>query len=357
MMIGCLFIFAFVYTARCCSDGQGVCLQKTLDRFALEQKSERKELVFWCTYWCGGIGDRIAGLTTVFYMALVLRRKFSIWMPKPVQMNTLFEPNKYNWKNLQEPHCDYRLNAVDRRALLRLNDINGTLDIFATKTTVCISVNHMGISTLVQTNPDLFGTQPPSFHYAPYFGEAFRFLFLPSARLNVAVEQLRSNAQLPPFSCFACPSTSPPWYAIHFRTGNGTNWVDPIRDKMSATMNIVDCFKKSKSALNWPTAKHTVYVASDNHFAKKNLAYAIDNATFAQLPIAHTDRSNANMNGHYEAWAEFVLLMHATCLVTSRSGFSQYAAFGGASTKDTVPRCLIGHLQCETDLGKLLKFT
>lgn len=332
-------------------------LRGALERFESTGTAQARQLVFWCTYWCGGIGDRVAGMTTVFYMALILNRKYSIWMPGPVPINTIFEPNKYNWTNSREPSCDNRVNAIDRIELLRLTEVNAKSDTFQNFISVCISVNQIGISPLVHANPGIFGAEPNGFNVAPYFGEAFRYLFRPTARLAESIENLRNRAHLPPLSCFACPSSSPPWYAIHFRTGNGTSWVDPTRDHLSSVANIVDCFKRSALALGWEVKKDIVYVASDNHFAKKNLVRAVKNATLVDLPIAHTDRSDGNVDGHYEAWTEFALLTHATCLVTSRSGYSEYAAFAGAgvcANNTEGPRCLIGHLQCAADLDRLL---
>lgn len=331
-------------------------LKGALERYESTQNDQTRHLVFWCTDWCGGIGDRVAGITTVFYMALILNRKFSIWMPGPVPINTIFEPNKYNWTNAREPFCDNRLNAVDSIELLRLTEVKADSNMHQNFFSVCVSVNLLGITPLVNANPDIFGMQPEMFNVAKYFGEAFRFLFLPTMRLAESVEKLRRSAHLPPFACFACPSSSSPWYAVHFRTGNGTSWVDPVRDNLSAITNVVNCFKRSALALGWEVTKDTVYIASDNHFAKKNLARAIENSTLVDLPIAHTDRSDASIRGHYEAWTEFALLTHATCLVTSRSGYSEYAAFAGAwmhaNTKS--PRCLIGHLQCAADINRLL---
>jgi hypothetical protein len=345
------FLFACVYAVSCCAYGQSVCLQKALDTFASETHSN--QLVYWCTNHCGGIGDRMAGLSTVFYMALVLKRKFSIWMPMPVQINSVFTPNKYNWLTFQEPRCDHRVNALyPSRARLRLPEVTISSDMFANNATVCISANQIGIAEIVLANPSVFGAQPKSVNYAPYFGEAFRFLFVPTTNLKQSIEKLRNSAHLPPFACFACPSTSPPWFAIHFRTGLGTTWVDPVRDHLSAIADVVDCFKKSKSAMSWATAHNTVLIASDNFFAKETLAHAIENATVAQIPIVHTDRSSAKIDGHFEAWAEFALLMHATCLVTSRSGFSQFAAFASVRIVDKVQRCLIEHSQCDADLHK-----
>mmetsp|Transcript_10099 Transcript_10099/g.28961 ORF Transcript_10099/g.28961 Transcript_10099/m.28961 type:complete len:412 (-) Transcript_10099:39-1274(-) len=63
----------------------------TLGHFLNHQRVTRT-IIFRCTDRCGGLGDRLRGIITIFYAALLLGCRFRIEMESPFPMSDFFEP-------------------------------------------------------------------------------------------------------------------------------------------------------------------------------------------------------------------------------------------------------------------------
>ena len=146
-------------------------------------------------------------------------------------------------------------------------------------------------------------------------------------------------------------SVNPKYYVgVHVRAGgNGTSFVDPNRH------GSVDDWKAFSTCTTLMQAELTrkcgslpsVYVASDNDEAKRYLQEHGSDVHASNVEIYHIDRSNAtlirNLTSASDAvWADFKILMDATCLVVGKSGFSLLAMH----MSPIQPHCAVAFNKC-----------
>ena len=63
----------------------------------LAHKRHRKYLVYVCHENCGGWGDRLRGIMSLFMLSLMLDRNFRIEITHPCNLTHILRPNLYNW--------------------------------------------------------------------------------------------------------------------------------------------------------------------------------------------------------------------------------------------------------------------
>ncbi|CAF4971028.1 unnamed protein product [Rotaria sp. Silwood1] len=63
----------------------------------LAPKRSRKYLVYVCHENCGGWGDRLRGIMSLFMLSLMLDRNFRIEITHPCNLSYILRPNLYNW--------------------------------------------------------------------------------------------------------------------------------------------------------------------------------------------------------------------------------------------------------------------
>jgi hypothetical protein len=331
------------------------CLRQTLTRWAANvtdstSTSTSKSLVYWCDSGthCGGIGDRMRSVIDLFFWAVAMQRRFLVWMPKPVPLSDVLVPAAYNWSIEAKPtHCDlFWSQNVSRGSFPDLDASK-----YTEFNTICVHTSQFFHARAVRSRKDLFGAAfgDATVFEAQFFGEAFRFLFRPSPRIWSAMDELRIQAKLP-----ALQWLRPQWVAVHFRTALGD---DRERDSIADVHNITQCFVAAADALDW--SGRPIFVASDSAAAKVQLLSTIPGATSATVHVIHVDADQADATSNhsnsiehvFSAWAEFLLIAHSSCVVASRSGFSEWALKAGQTLGSV--SCLIRWRQCETDLVQL----
>lgn len=305
----------------------------------VQQNNSTRSLVYQCSSMCGGIGDRLRAISFLFYIAVASRRRFYISMSKPFALENVFQPIELDWR-YPGGKCGRTIRAIDSNNGLPLDQIGRVDDPFGTVNDVCIISNMYGSNQIVEAARAVFGesnaTQGKT--EGQLFGETMRFLFEPTAAILTLMRDMERDVGLVARrNCTFCIAQWPdePWLAVHFRLGgNKGGWSDPIRDTVEFTGNISSCALQVRQCSLAGELNATIYVASDSQEAKSMITPLV-NGRSVPIALAHTDRSPAHANGHMHAWAEFVLLTRATCIVASHSGFSKYAAWASLSTDDT----------------------
>lgn len=344
-MLLCLLICFFAYCRALRSQLTADCVRQTLRHWADNvTTTTNATLIYWCDVdtHCGGIGDRMRSVIDLFFWAVALRRRFLIWMPKPVPLSDILEPVTYNWAigGSQAPHCDlyWRHHKNASGGVFPDRDTAS----YAKFNTICVHTSQFFHARAVRSRKDLFGNAAgdASAFDAQFFGEAFRFLFRPSPHTWRVMDALRKEANLPALQWLRPQQ----WFAVHMRTALAD---DNERDSVADLHNITQCFLETAAALEWSGA---VLVASDSAAAKSHLLHAIPGATSAAVHVVHVDANAVDVETEhvFAAWSEFLLLAHASCVVASRSGFSEWAV-KATLTLGSVG-CLIRWRQCETDL-------
>ncbi|CAF2699652.1 unnamed protein product [Rotaria sp. Silwood2] len=64
----------------------------------LTPKRRGKYLVYVCHENCGGWGDRLRGIMSLFMLSLMLDRNFRIEITHPCNLTHILRPNLYNWE-------------------------------------------------------------------------------------------------------------------------------------------------------------------------------------------------------------------------------------------------------------------
>jgi hypothetical protein len=177
-------------------------------------------------------------------------------------------------------------------------------------------------------------------------------------------------------------TTMQPYIAVHIRTGIGSSWNDPLRhssenefelfyqcakrmqsgimDRQQQAASNEKCQNNPKHAYQRRMPAMPIYVAADNVIAKQALmqldatenANDMDNRTIRaieDMQIYHIDRSRQQGNqAENSVWAELNVLLEATCLVTSRSGFSDLAKW--LQPTPFGRRCAIRFSDCQNEM-------
>lgn len=308
-----------------------------------------RSLVYHCSQYCGGIGDRLRGIVTLFYFAVASRRQFFIDMPKPIPFERVFQPAQVDWRWTGRLRCQQHLVAMDDTSTLPFGQLGGPSDPFGDASVVCVTTNARQILRVVASAPSVFGFDNAS--EGQYFGEAFRHLFQLSGEAAAQLREMERALGLHSHrNCTFCGAVWPdqPWLAVHYRVGVTGAWDDPLRDGLEFSRHVSQCALAVRRHRLVSEPNAAIYVASDSHIAKERITRLVD-GRMLPIAIAHTDRSSHTADGQFAAWVEFALLTRATCIVASESGFSQWAAWASLSFS-SADRCLVKWRHCDAYL-------
>ena len=80
----------------------------------------KKMMIYTCTYGlCGGLGDRLRGLYSVYILSVFQNRRFGIAINKPCSIESFIQPNILDWKvpsNVSDNKTIGRSSLLDRKA-------------------------------------------------------------------------------------------------------------------------------------------------------------------------------------------------------------------------------------------------
>ena len=167
----------------------------------------------------------------------------------------------------------------------------------------------------------------------------------------------------------AVPHHQQPYVAVHIRTGPGETWDDPprhghvvdLRRFYSCAVTLQQalfhhCHAHHQHSSNETSAVPPIYVAADTVLAKKRIeSWGQKDDTQilmanASMEILHLAKSRTTEFQDYASayrlvWAELKVLIDSTCLVMSRSKFSQV----GLELSLQQPRCAVWFDHCSSE--------
>ena len=81
------------------SDAARAELDKWVDRHAMRRRGKlpQRSLIYVCHKEGGGLADRQKGMVTAFWMSFLLDRAVYLDYTLPVDLETVYEPNRVNW--------------------------------------------------------------------------------------------------------------------------------------------------------------------------------------------------------------------------------------------------------------------
>jgi hypothetical protein len=289
----------------------------------------KRSVIFWIRpppFQSGGFGDRLRGLVTTFYHALLSNSTFSVDWRTPYYLGKYFHlrncrrhPRNHNLRQtVDTPYYDNGIYLQDLRKRIR------------------ITSNSNAWASVIRN---------PLFHHHAsrlgidhdYSSELFRIAFdsiivSPTAILKKAMDEHLNEMN------------HTKYLGVQLRIGGSQFWEDPDRDSFDS----IPCFAKEAIRLCSLASLGTVFVTGDNQEAIdqfKAIFPLLWNMSNSDKPIplifenfgtiAHTDRSKVSRTNSQNVWLKSLLdwwlLRHASALVISRSGFGETAAWSSHS--------------------------
>lgn len=326
-----------------------------------------KFLVYVCEDSCGGLGDRISGIVSSFYLAVSMERVFYIEYTNPVPLEETLRSKTISWhmgKYIPKFLPAVTVNLMDGkymgskvRELERLHN-EGTA-------VIRLRVNRYWLGMLLWSNVDVnkhssehlrgamkmrhttFGSPEALQSHAPAHTFAFGYdiLFAFSKGVENRLIQLYRDLELDP---------NRPFVGIHARIGgqvtsgdSSVAWNDPQRHNLDEFPSFVRCARAKQSAINYKGGDISVVLISDSTVLKRSPLLLMENIRHTDsVLVYHVDRSDRNHQnasiGNLDAFAELALLSNAKCIVASMSSFSGLASVMHYPPVD----CFGFHTQC-----------
>ena len=281
---------------------------------------ERKKrlLVYSCRKPpCGGVGDRLNGILSLFYIAIATERVLFIDWTYPDDLHKYLSPNKIHW-NISTLMRDkirssmlYDFHNRGEAGMSAIHNIaNSDTEIIVT------SYNHFYPSDVYRMLCPQ-SSQPANAYGIPVElkAAALHSLFSRSASLQHHIETRKSKLKL---------NTS--YVGLHFRAGGLQQLF--VDSEVRHGANTIEMFANCAKFCLWTQNFSQVFVASDSVNAKKKLAEIIPGVSTSNDPAHHLDKTPLHAQGEENQlfmWTDFFLLVDSTCLIRSRSWFSDLA--------------------------------
>ncbi|CAK0839584.1 unnamed protein product, partial [Prorocentrum cordatum] len=285
-------------------------------------------LVYSCQPFaqCGGHGDRLNGIVTAFFLAVLTRRVFLLDSESPVPLQLLLEPRALDWRvrgGTPVTAALRHLSYHDKRRQFQA-DIE-RLAAYPDNMLV-ISMNYRMIRSLFEA-PALRGAAeelalPAS---APPFlvAEVFDTLFAQSPALMQEMRRLRAALGGLEDRRFV---------AVHLRTGD-VAW-DPARHGAEELEHFLGCARAAEAELGLPGGLETPWLLATDSAEVAARAAETPEGISGKLRIppsvgrVHIERSDlaGTLEGAGPNLAEWLLFGRAAAAVLSRSYFGETAA-------------------------------
>ena len=292
-----------------------------------------KTMIYSCRSFCGGWGDRLRGITSVYILALLTNRRFMIDMNYPCEILRVVQPNLVNWTYI-------KFNTSTKRTHLTINTMRSWQRSLRDKIGKLIKSEDFAQDWLsyddvyITTNSDymtpalrnvhmvnktrqLLGQIPTSqATMQTLFALLFEILFKPSTAVRQRVDSILSISAHRHLIC------------LHIRVGkNPTNPFDhSFKNRANTTQVTIDFTEKYLSN----KSSQIIFVTSDSGQAVSDVLRHYPNSSITIVgPILHIDRfdlrSPTICDGFIKVIADFYLLGECQTSILSPSGFSFWA--------------------------------
>mmetsp|Transcript_27681 Transcript_27681/g.69085 ORF Transcript_27681/g.69085 Transcript_27681/m.69085 type:complete len:422 (+) Transcript_27681:281-1546(+) len=312
---------------------------------ALESPSEYSYLIYHCSRargLCGGVADRLNGIVTLFYVAMVSNRIFLIDYSKPFPLNETLEEHLVQWSFASPGAVDHRIRSIDRV----VPELAEPKKLPNDKRIIVVQHNlyrpHVWWKSaaikeyLAAYEVDLtLSPDPPKQLYK----WAFYTLFRKSRSLQQQLYALRRQLGL---------RQHDPYVGVHMRLGGpAVTWKDQKRHSLDDIPQFLECGERMQRMIasdggnyeRWPI----IFVASDSYTAKKRIAEMDNSVRSANITLYHPDRSRSNGRGgnlaNLAVYVDLFMLAQANCVVASAGGFTRLAIFISVGSKGPASRC------------------
>jgi hypothetical protein len=293
-----------------------------------------KTMIYSCQSFCGGWGDRLRGILSVYILSLLTNRHFMIDMNYPCEISKVLQPNFVNWTYIQPKNPNNRtrltINTMPSWQKAYRQQISDTIktknfpELWSSYDDIYISTNSDYMILAFRNNyilnktRDLLGRIPISqATMQNLFSLLFELLFKPSISIHNRVNTILSASYHRLLIC------------LHIRIGkNPTNPFDHAFTARGNTTKAMLDFTDNYLLLNKNSS--IVFVTSDSGQAVSDVLHHYPNSSMTIVgPILHIDRfdrrSPTVCDGFIKVISDFYMLGECQLSLLSNSGFSSWA--------------------------------
>lgn len=302
-------------------------------RILLQDRSlKNKRLIYKCKSMCGGLRDRLRGIITSHFLALLSDRHFLIDMTFPCDINMFLEPHLYDWRlqahRIPSNRSKRVVIAIDKNhELLVLLRDTFFIELWSEYDDIELFTN-LDFLTPTLMNPWLKRTElinelsklmtAEEANINTLFPLLFEILFKPRAQVLTIIDPLLQRIDKD-HKTFLC---------IHLRIGK--NPTNPNDEDFGDRQTIVDdMLSFIDHSISEPKQDQLVMVMSDSQKAVTQVLQHFANYSFtATGPILHIDRPTSSVNhcdGLLKTIIDFYLLGKCHISLITDSGFSGLA--------------------------------
>jgi hypothetical protein len=292
-----------------------------------------KTMIYSCQSFCGGWGDRLRGIMSVYVLALLTNRHFMIDMNYPCDISKVLVPNFVNWTYVKSSIAKNRKRLIINTMRSWQTNIRGEIantiktknfvEIWSSYDDIFVSTNSDYMILALRNNHmfnrtrSLFGRIPLSQATMQIlFSLFYELLFKPSIAVRKHVDTI----------LFA--SSNRPLICLHIRIGK--NPTNPFDHEFTARVNTTQAMLNFTDKYLLNKSSSLVFVTSDSGQAVSDVLHHYPSSSMTIVgPILHIDRfdrrSSTVCDGFVKVLADFYMLGECQISLLSHSGFSTWA--------------------------------
>ena len=260
----------------------------------LSGKQKGKYLIYECTPYqeCGGIGNRLNGITVLLLFAMLTKRVFLLKMSKPIDVNVYLLPNAIQWN--YTPPKGLKRRVVNLHSQRNLDNhykgFEKALFDGSDYDIIEAQVNYGVYYYLLAMNDHLLNSMISTFNLKTQYdcvllyGCAYNYLFKYQPRVKQTIESLQTELGL----------KTGKFVALHVRSHINDGWVFNPFHIQFPFKPMFECAAMAAKSLSHKlnVSKVPIFLATDHptvtKFAKNNYK---DMIVFSKAPRFHVDHT------------------------------------------------------------------
>ena len=289
-----------------------------------------KYIIYQCREFCGGWGDRMRGILSVYALSLLLNREFRILMNYPCPITDLLQSNDIKWDSTIEEKdkmSNFEINTIDDRNKFSQNISILDPDTFLNNYEIITIANNVDWTYSMTGNKLLkekiknLGFNTQKFRLKNLIFEWYHKLFRLKPSLQEKYDQFLTKVKSQNNTKLLC---------VQIRTGGIRS--NHKRDKLFNSYESTKKFWKfiNKNFLNDSKIDNfKLFITTDNELVERDAIqiYGIDKVILNDGPIFHIDRDVHRSNdckNSVRTILDFHCLKNCDIGVISSSNFGRF---------------------------------
>jgi hypothetical protein len=281
---------------------------------------------------CGGLGDRIKGITSAYLWGILTNRTFLIRIDRPCEFDRLYQPNKVDWNGRRDEKFGYfeKIEITgDDWFKDRFSRANFTLMQQKRKLIIFKSNRNLAESIAKNKNPNIYnkvkmlGFEPEKFDLPYTFRYIYNHLFKLTPHLEKKYQEFLAKAKPTNDSVLICAQVRIGGYK-HFYYRNYFDLNSQKVENSKRYWNII----KEKLLPNINHNNFKIFITTDNQLVHDDALkeFGSDKIVYHPGPFNHVDyieNTKDDCTNSEKAILDFHSLQNCDMAVISRSQFGR----------------------------------